>query len=372
MDQVLPEVIPAGSRNATLSQKAGCLIKRYGDTAKARELFQAEADRCDPPLPDSELEQIWSSAKKFGKRVAGTEGYIPPEQFNAADERLAAMHPESNRLYSWSDIGASRLFADYYQDIARYVPERKSWYCYDDGVWRADVGNLRTMELCKQLANALMLYGLSIPDEQKRQEYIKYCSKWQTRRVRETILRDAQGIYPKVLKTFFGEQHNKNVSAVIYLTSGLVGILAVLSLVMPFSCSADFLDSIVLKRNLSDSEFTLKFAFYTIIMCMVSGSARWVVIRKFTYESNKKIRHVYTHAYALDDIVDLTTAVASLLFIISVFLQIYHTGMPFVSMKAGAVYIWVLYKFLRLLYVFFANSTLKIIDKVCKDYPDME
>lgn len=196
IDQVLPTAITVGSRNATLSQKAGKLIKRYGDTAKAKQLFKIEAERCVPPLSDDELASIWRSAKKFGERIADRDDYIPSEQFNTPAEKLEAMRPESSRRYAWSDIDASRLFADYYKDIVRYVPERQSWYCY------ADVGNLKAMEYCKELADAMLMYALSIQDEQKRQEFLKYCGKWQTRRVRDTILRDAQGIYPIAMSEF--------------------------------------------------------------------------------------------------------------------------------------------------------------------------
>lgn len=207
VDQVLPAPITAGSRNATLSQKAGCLIKRYGDTPKSQQMFQAEAARCVPPLSDNELEAIWNSAKKFGERLAERDDYIPPEQFNSPAEKLAAMRPESNRRYAWSDIGAGRLFADYFKDIVRYVPERKSWYCYANGVWSADVGNLKAMEYCKDLADAMVVYALSIEDEQKRQDFIKYAGKWQTRRIRETILRDAQGVYPIAMSEFDGDPY---------------------------------------------------------------------------------------------------------------------------------------------------------------------
>ena len=59
------QAITAGSRNATLSQKAGKLIKRYGDTAKAEQLFKIEAQRCVPPLSEDELTTrttaTWSS-----------------------------------------------------------------------------------------------------------------------------------------------------------------------------------------------------------------------------------------------------------------------------------------------------------------------
>ena len=39
------------------------------------------------------------------------------------------------------------------------------------------------MEYCKELADAMIVYALSIEDEQRRQEFLKYCGKWQTRRV---------------------------------------------------------------------------------------------------------------------------------------------------------------------------------------------
>lgn len=177
VDQVLPTAITAGSRNATLSQKAGKLIKRYGDTAKAEQLFKVEAERCVPPLPENELASIWSSAKKFGERIADRDDYILPEQFNTPTGKLATMRPESNRRYAWSDIGASRLFADYYKDTVRYVPECKNWYCYTDGAWSVDVGSLKAMEYCKELADTMLIYALSIQDEQKRQDFLKSCDK---------------------------------------------------------------------------------------------------------------------------------------------------------------------------------------------------
>lgn len=45
------------------------------------------------------------------------------------------------------------LFADFYKPILRYVPERKSWFCYADGIWQPDVGGLNAMKLCMELAN---------------------------------------------------------------------------------------------------------------------------------------------------------------------------------------------------------------------------
>lgn len=160
--------IPAGNRNETLHKKAVCLIKRYGNTPEVRNMYHLEASWCLPPLPPDELESIWNSASKYGKKIAETDGYIPPSQFNSAHEKLKAMHPESNSRYAWTDLGAGHLFADYYKDIARYVAERKCWYCYANGVWEQDVGNIRAMSYCMALADSLILYALSILDERQR------------------------------------------------------------------------------------------------------------------------------------------------------------------------------------------------------------
>ena len=195
VDDLLPAPITAGSRNATLSQKAGCLIKRYGDTPKSQQMFQVEAARCVPPLSDSELESIWSSAKKFGERLAERDDYIPPEQFGAPQDFLKRLKPEDNKLYPWTELGAGQLFADFYKDILRYVPARKSWYYYENGIWQPDMGSLKTMEYCKALAKQLTIYCFSIEDEHRQEEYAKFCHRWQTRKMRETILRDAQSVY---------------------------------------------------------------------------------------------------------------------------------------------------------------------------------
>ncbi|MEG3072109.1 MAG: phage/plasmid primase, P4 family [Candidatus Syntrophopropionicum ammoniitolerans] len=86
--------------------------------------------------------------------------------------------------------------------MARFVPERKKWFVYDGRVWASDTGNLKVMNLCKSLANQIMYYALSITDENLRKSYIKSAGKWQERRTREIILRDAQDVYPLSMSEF--------------------------------------------------------------------------------------------------------------------------------------------------------------------------
>lgn len=145
------------------------------------------------------------------KAIANTkETYDPSGGRLTADEdftrdnleKLNKLEPFKNPRYYGTDIGNSNLFADYYKSIARYVPERKKWFVYDGRVWASDTGNLKVMNLCKSLANQIMYYSLSIKDENLRKFYIKSASKWQERRRREIILRDAQDVYPLSMSEF--------------------------------------------------------------------------------------------------------------------------------------------------------------------------
>ncbi|MBR2309379.1 MAG: DUF3987 domain-containing protein [Oscillospiraceae bacterium] len=74
--------IHEGGRNSTMSRIGARIIKRYGDTSEARELFFQEAEKCDPPLEDAELNTIWGSCQKFFRKVSSVPGYIPPEAYN--------------------------------------------------------------------------------------------------------------------------------------------------------------------------------------------------------------------------------------------------------------------------------------------------
>lgn len=92
-------------------------------------------------------------------------------------KRLKEMQPFKNNHYACTDIGNSNLFADYYKSVARYIPEREKWFVYNGQTWESDTGNLKVMQLCKQLANQLMNYALSIEDEIIRKTYIDFAKK---------------------------------------------------------------------------------------------------------------------------------------------------------------------------------------------------
>ena len=98
--------IPQGQRNSTMSRMAGKLVKRFGVTEDAHAKFLEKAAECDPPLDDAELENIWASACKFGRKVTSQEGYVPPDQYGEN-----SLIPDD-----FSDVGEARTFVDCYSE----------------------------------------------------------------------------------------------------------------------------------------------------------------------------------------------------------------------------------------------------------------
>ncbi len=74
--------ITEGSRNNTMSRIGANIIKRYGDTPAAKELFLQAAEQCSPPLEDAELEKIWQGKQRFYAKLCKQPGYIPPDAYN--------------------------------------------------------------------------------------------------------------------------------------------------------------------------------------------------------------------------------------------------------------------------------------------------
>jgi putative DNA primase/helicase len=105
--------IPEGRRNNTLSRFAGRVVKRYGSTDKAHQIFQEEAKKCDPPMEDEELAAIWNSAIKFVRKVQSQDGYVPPDKYNLDFESL--------KPPDFSDIGQAKVLVREYGNELCYT-----------------------------------------------------------------------------------------------------------------------------------------------------------------------------------------------------------------------------------------------------------
>ena len=136
--------IPEGRRNATMSHFAGRIIKRLGDTPEAYQAFMDQAAKCSPPLDDEELNHIWKSAVKFGKKVTSQPGYIPPDVFNAEFTLKPA---------DYSDVGQARILANEFKDELRYSPAT-DYIRYNGKNW--DESKERALAACQELTDRQM------------------------------------------------------------------------------------------------------------------------------------------------------------------------------------------------------------------------
>lgn len=109
--------IPAGRRNNTMSRFAGRVIKRYGANEKSYQIFLDEAEKCDPPLPDSELNTIWGSAVRFGEKIAKQEGYVSPDEYNNDFGTGQSLKPSD-----FSDIGQAKVLVREYGNELKFTP----------------------------------------------------------------------------------------------------------------------------------------------------------------------------------------------------------------------------------------------------------
>lgn len=126
--------ITQGNRNNTLSRFAGRVLKRYGETDKAHEIFLDQAKKCDPPLDDSELSTIWFSAVKFFRnKIAGSGGYVPPDQFNNDFGNA----PGSLKPEDYSDIGQAKVLTATYGDELKFTAAT-DFLRFTGQVWEED------------------------------------------------------------------------------------------------------------------------------------------------------------------------------------------------------------------------------------------
>ena len=126
--------------------------------------------------------------------------YILDEQISEKMFYIKAAKPEDNQKedsgYSWDEAGLADLFSECYKSDTRYCPEAKSWYTYDKGVWRKDVGALLVSEKIKEFVRLMSLYCGEIADAEKRQAYFKFINSLGDRRRRDRLMKDATSVFP--------------------------------------------------------------------------------------------------------------------------------------------------------------------------------
>lgn len=128
--------IPEGERHKTLLAFAVSVLKRYGQTEKAAELFGQRIAQCEAPMPDGEIDRIWKDANGFYERKILTAlNYRTPDEYNG----------NGLRPKFFTDVDEAAVLFAHYEPRLRFS-DATGWIFYDGTVWAAG----------EQLAHACM------------------------------------------------------------------------------------------------------------------------------------------------------------------------------------------------------------------------
>lgn len=106
------DAIPQGSRNDTMSAYAMKVLKAKGaDDGTARQLFDAKAAQCVPPLDDDELETIWRAAvRAYRAKVANKPDYLDPTAYALQGLQEGGTDTAGLRPSDYSNLAQARIF----------------------------------------------------------------------------------------------------------------------------------------------------------------------------------------------------------------------------------------------------------------------
>lgn len=146
-------LISEGQRNATLASVAGRMRRRGADQDTIHEaLSNTNTSRCDPPLSDSEVENIAASIARYA-----------PASCHIPDEAL-------------TDTGNARLFVDQHGADLRYLKERQIWLAWNGTHWEEDsLGSVT--ERAKASARSMLGIAATIGQHSTRQAVISHAQR---------------------------------------------------------------------------------------------------------------------------------------------------------------------------------------------------
>ena len=129
------DIIPEGQRNSTLYQYACKILVRFGENDNSHDNFLKEAQLCSPPLPQNELNTIWSNAVKFyNGQILNRNDYIPPNLYGCY----------SLKPSDFTDIGQANVFVCKYGEIIKYSPAT-DFLVFNGSFWEEDNQHARAL-----------------------------------------------------------------------------------------------------------------------------------------------------------------------------------------------------------------------------------
>lgn len=179
------DAIMEGSRNSTLSQYAGKVIKRYGDTNEAYQLFLEKAGKCSPPLDDAELDQIWKSAQNFYSKISMQEGYVPPDEFSSDFDIETDLQYKPT---DYTDVGQAVVLANNFAQRLRFSPAT-DFIVYNGSYW----------EESKEMAQGLVHELTVAQSEEAERLHDDICKLMNSNKVFELIAETPKKMVDKIM-----------------------------------------------------------------------------------------------------------------------------------------------------------------------------
>lgn len=163
----LPVEVEKGQRNKTLFVEA-CRLRRLGwDPVEIAGALKAiNAARCRPPLSDSDVEGIATSAGRYA--------------------------PQAD-TFALSDSGNAEFFGSLVEESVRYDHGRKLWFTFRDHRWQND----RTNEIERMALEAIRARQVAahrITDSAKRLAHIKWATRSESHSARHALVQLAKSL----------------------------------------------------------------------------------------------------------------------------------------------------------------------------------
>lgn len=164
-----------GTRNSALCKEAGKLRKAGKEVDEIlAKLHGFNSNKCDPPLPDDEVERIAQSAEAWEKGSAKRR--ILKEEFD---------------LFDGTDMGNGARLARAVEGRAAYAGEVKSWYIYDGQRWAIDkTGEI--VRIAKSVVESIYEEAAEIEDEEERSALLAHAKRSQSSRAINAMITMAE------------------------------------------------------------------------------------------------------------------------------------------------------------------------------------
>jgi len=154
------DVIPEGERDTTLTSIAGTMRRRGMGVAEILAALKVtNTERCNPPLPERDLERI---ANSVGRYPAATP--------------LAPTTP--GRVYERTDLGNAEAFAAEHHGRLRHVKDQRRWLVWNEGRWRPDQTG-EAERAAKETTRQLLVSAAEIDDRDERRAAVGFALKSQ-------------------------------------------------------------------------------------------------------------------------------------------------------------------------------------------------